>query len=121
MTQDLKDLCLIDKSVLQKLLNTYKYAWENGLREVARTGAQAKDLKEVARVHEEYAFNVPVAVKALAQDLSGVRLVSLEPTEDQHEAARDWAYEEYGKPIGKADAAGLYKAMITAALKPEEK
>lgn len=95
MIQDLKDCVILHKDSFNRLL---RLAWQDKMWPTRN---------EIADIEEE----------ARAQDLSGMRLVPLEPTEDQYEAARDWSYEEYGKPIGKADAAGLYKAMKTAALK----
>jgi len=43
---------------------------------------------------------------------AGYVLVPVEPTEAMLNAARDWSYEKYGKPIGNEAAIGCYKAMI---------
>jgi hypothetical protein len=44
----------------------------------------------------------------------GFVLVPLEPTEAMHNAARDWSYAKYGKPIGLDASEGCYRAMIEA-------
>lgn len=37
-----------------------------------------------------------------------------EPTQAMHDAARDWSYKVYGKPIGIDASLGCYRAMIAA-------
>lgn len=45
----------------------------------------------------------------------GYAIVPVEPTEAMLNAARDWSYGQYGKPIGNHAANCCYKAMLTAA------
>lgn len=40
----------------------------------------------------------------------------LDPTDAMLNAARDWSYKIYGKPIGNDAAMGCYQAMIKAML-----
>lgn len=40
-----------------------------------------------------------------------------EPTEAMLNAARDWSYTKYGKPIGNDAAIGCWQAMFDAAVR----
>src|SRR5690606_16778235 len=42
-------------------------------------------------------------------------LVPKDPTEEMHDAARDWSAKKYGKPIGTDASDGCYRAMLAAA------
>lgn len=44
----------------------------------------------------------------------GKVLVPVEPTREMLEAARDWSYKKYDKPIGNDAAQGCWKAMLAA-------
>jgi hypothetical protein len=50
----------------------------------------------------------------------GFKLVPIEATEVMHDAARDWSYAKYGKPIGSDASAGCWSAMVAAANGPNE-
>jgi hypothetical protein len=50
-------------------------------------------------------------------DARGLVMVSKEPTDEMHNAARDWSDKKYGKPIGIDASDGCYRTMISAALK----
>jgi len=63
MTQDLKDLCLIKKSSLNRLARAYNY---------------------------EYGVDDDDAMQALAQDLSGMRLVAPPPQTDDELFKSPW-------------------------------
>jgi hypothetical protein len=42
------------------------------------------------------------------------RIVPVEPTDKMLDAARDWSYKKYGKPIGNDAATGCWEAMLSA-------
>jgi hypothetical protein len=53
-----------------------------------------------------------------AVDLATAVLEAMkEPTEEMLNAARDWSYKKYGKPVGNDGAIGCWKAMIEECLK----
>ena len=52
------------------------------------------------------------ALKAMEE--AGYVVVPKEPTENMHNAARDWSLEKYGKPIGRDASDGCYYAMLAA-------
>lgn len=52
---------------------------------------------------------------AQVQDVSGWQLVPTEPTDEMHNAARDWAVRKYGLGIGRDGSDGCYRAMLAAA------
>ena len=62
----------------------------------------------------EEAAAVRVALLAYLST-AGLRVVPVEATEEMHNAARDWSYAKYGKPIGFDASRGCYDAMLTAA------
>lgn len=45
----------------------------------------------------------------------GWQLVPKEPTDEMHNAARDWAVKKYGLGIGRDGSDGCYRAMLAAA------
>lgn len=40
--------------------------------------------------------------------------VPMEPTEEMLNAARDWSYHKYGKPVGNDGTSGCYRAMLAS-------
>lgn len=50
-----------------------------------------------------------------AAEAKGWKLVPIEATEAQHDAAREWSRHKYGKPIGFDASKGCWAAMISAA------
>jgi len=52
-----------------------------------------------------------------AIESSGRRIVPVEPTEAQLNAARDWAVAKYGQGVGNDGASGCYRAMLSASPK----
>ena len=69
-------------------------------------------LYEKGKVTDELA-EAKAAVQALED--AGFAIVSVEPTEEQLIAARDWSVEKYGRGVGDDGATGCYKAMLKAA------
>ena len=43
------------------------------------------------------------------------KVVPLKATDEMHDAARDWSYKQYGKPIGFEASHGCWEAMVAAA------
>ena len=56
----------------------------------------------------------------VALEAGGFVVVPKEPTEEMHNAARDWSAWKYGKPIGIDASDGCYKAMLAASNPKEE-
>ncbi len=46
---------------------------------------------------------------------AGWRMVPIEPTQAMLDAARNWSYAKYGKPVGNDGATGCYRAMVAMA------
>jgi hypothetical protein len=46
--------------------------------------------------------------------MAGHARVPVLPTDAMLDAARDWSYKKYGKPIGNDAAIGCWTAMLTA-------
>jgi hypothetical protein len=86
----------------------------------AKAGNQFLETRNIQRPpgllnHHWYEFAVKVCA-ALSSDTAlhegGLR----EPTKAMLNAARDWSYGKYGKPIGNDAATGCWQAMLDAAL-----
>lgn len=67
----------------------------------------------VALMGKDRALGRGVAAEIAHAAIGAVR----EPTEAMLNAARDWSYQKYGKPIGNDAATGCWQAMIGAAPK----
>ena len=97
MTQDLTDLCLIDKDTLRDIDMVYVWALESARFEMHRDRASQESVVAVNTKAEAVLAKIE---KALAQDLSGMRLVAPPPqTDDElfkspwYEFARDAYYD----------------------------
>lgn len=72
----------------------------------------------VAAAQADYEARIRPALSPQVQDVAvpeGWKLVPKEPTEEMHNAARDWAIEKYGMGVGTDGSDGCYRAMIAAA------
>ncbi|WP_445505033.1 hypothetical protein [Microvirga sp. G4-2] len=65
----------------------------------------------------ELVNNLDTIIAAL-QPSGEMVMVPREPTEEMQNAARDWSYKKYGKPIGGEASRECYRAMIAAAPSP---
>lgn len=92
MTQDLKDMCIIEKSSLARLVEACNY---------------------------EYGIDDADAMYALGQDLSGTMNVPIELTEAMMERALEVLGRMHGFEL-KLVAINFYKAMLSAAQKESE-
>jgi hypothetical protein len=72
--------------------------------------------------HRYYALltAVPITAVRTALAAAGYAVVPVQPTEAQHDAARDWSNAKYGKAIGKDASDGCYRAMLAAAGETKE-
>jgi hypothetical protein len=62
-------------------------------------------------------WTAEAAAALAAIESSGRRIVPVEPTEAQLNAARDWAVAKYGQGVGNDGASGCYRAMLSASPK----
>lgn len=90
MTQDLKDMCIISKMLLKTLLNGYDFT------------LSPDDARE--------------SNQALAQGLSGWRLVPFDPTE--YMGSRGTLLRGIQDNAGYADTVAIYREMLSAAPNP---
>lgn len=73
-------------------------------------------LEKAARAAERAAGGEIAA--ETARDIVRAVLTSIrEPDEVMREAARDWSYEKYGKPVGYEGTDGCFQAQIDAILR----
>lgn len=89
---------------------------------VARATYYAEDMgerpewgREPSTVQARYRLTARAVLNVI--ESSDWKIVPVEPTEAQLNAARDWAVAKYGIGVGNDGATGCYRAMLSASPK----
>lgn len=80
---------------------------------------QVEELKKVKQADYEARIRSALVAQPVAVGVpEGWKLVPKEPTEEMHDAARDWSVKKYGQGVGRDGSEGCYRAMLAASPEP---
>lgn len=95
---------------------------QHGRPDHTMIGLRGKGAEAIAFMRADELLTILDAAAAHARPdgaPEGYCLVPIAPTDEMHDAARDWSQKEYGKPIGIEASSGCWGAMLSAAPAPQ--